>query len=247
MNKRLPETAQKVLSVFILILAIAWPGCSKKPETVQELFPNALFDEKAKAKLFGLAAEGNQPMIDNLEDGDLNGLKLENRNWSWSQFDDASDGIQYLTIVQQADAPGAGSNVLYVKGGNWKYTGAGLSVWLVNRVSPRPFGYYDASIYAGIRFWVKAIGLQQLKIAISTPETSSLDEGGICMANCADSFTCIAGVSNNWIQIKIPFEEFILTEGKYSLALDPSRIKGIHLSIETLGDYEVWLDELSFY
>ena len=186
-------------------------------------------------------------MIDDLEDGDLNGLKLEGRNWSWSQFDDQSDGIQYLTIVQEEEAPGTGNSVLYVKGGDWKKRGAGLHANLAYKSSPRSYGFYDASVYSGIQFWVKTYELDQLKVSIGIPATTSVDDGGSCFSKPPGHFEKLVPVSNNWAHIKIPFEAFILNEGKHSLPLDPSQIKGIHFSFETLKDYEVWMDELSFF
>jgi hypothetical protein len=229
------------------VVCLCWQSCSKKPTTIEELVPDLVFDKKAQAKQFAVVAQGTQPMIDDLEDGDLDGRKLEGRNWSWEQFDDATDGTQFLTIVQLDKAPGQGENVLYVRGGGWANTGAGLSAKLAHKASPRSYGVYDASAYTGIKLWVKVIGLKQLKVEFGTPETTSPDNGGICLDNCPANFTHAVPVSDSWIQVKIPFEAFVLTAGKHSLPLNPSNIKGIHFSFETLGDYEVWIDEFSFY
>ena len=231
----------------LLLASIYWQACSKKPEAIEELKPDAVFDEQARSKQFSVIAGGTQPMIDDLEDGDLNGLKLEGRNWSWSQFDDATDGTQFLTIVQLSDAPGNGDNVLYVRGGDWTKTGGGLNASLTYNTAPRSLGVYDGSTYTGIQFWVKVVGLTQLKIKVGIPETTSLDDGGICVENCPDHFSNTVPVNDSWIQVQIPFESFNLSIGKHSLPLDPARIKSIHFSFETHGDYEVWVDDFSFY
>ncbi|MBH53073.1 MAG: hypothetical protein CMI18_01865 [Opitutaceae bacterium] len=230
---------------LLILVSLLWIACSK-PKSVQDLYPNMVIDEKIAAKQFTVLAKGSEPMIDDLEDGDLNGLMADGRNWSWMQFDDTTDGIQYLTIDQEQTAPGKGNSVLYVKGGNWKNTGAGLSAHLVGKASPKSMGVYDASQYAGLHFWVKAVGLSQLKLAMDTTDTASKDEGGICLENCPGKFESVVSVGESWQQIKIPFTQFLLTKGKHSIPLDPKNLKAIHFHLETTGDYEVWLDEVSF-
>ncbi|MDA0348543.1 MAG: hypothetical protein O3C20_14190 [Verrucomicrobia bacterium] len=234
----------RFLVIGFLVLS---QSCSKRPKSIQETAPDAVYDTYANSKAFPVVASGDQPMIDDLEDGDLNGLRVDGRHWSWSQFDDESDGVQLLTIQKLADAPGKGDQVLYVKGGGWKYNGAGLSAYLVNRVDPRPFGYYDASIYQGIAFWIKALGPKELTLRIGTQETTSLDNGGICIKNCADDPEFSFKSTGNWQFIKIPFQNFLLPGFDFKGLLDPSGIKAIHFSIDTLDDYELWIDDLSFY
>lgn len=232
------------LSAISLILPA---GCSKKPRTIEATAPKAVYDNYAKSKAFPVVASGLELMIDDLEDGDLNGLKVDGRNWSWSQFDDTSDGIQVLTIQQLPDAPGAGDNVLYLKGGDWKYSGAGVSAYLVNRSPPQPFGYYDASLFSGIQFWVKANGISSLTIQITTPETTSVEDGGFCTQDCADPVEIRSSVENDWQLIQLPFGSFKPPAYNVPGLLDSSRIKGINFSIKSLADYEVWLDDLSFF
>jgi hypothetical protein len=231
---------------LMLFLPFFWQSCSNKPQTVQELFPELVFDERSVGKQVEVKATGGNPIIDDLEDGDLNGVKVDGRNWSWSQFDDESNGTQFLTINQESDAPGEGNHVLYLKGGGWEKTGAGVSANLVYKTSPQSYGYYDASIYSGIQFWVKANGLTQLKVFVGTPETTSSEDGGICKSSSPGHFTRSVTVTDTWVQVTIPFEEFLLTRHKHSLGLPSSRLKGIHFSFETKIDYEVWLDDLAF-
>ena len=232
-----------ILCVSLLILLPA--GCSKQPKSLEESAPDAVYDTRAQSKVFPVVATGYQPMIDDLEDGDLKGLKADGRNWNWEQFDDASDGVQFMTVQKVEDAPGKGKNVLYLKGGNWKYKGAGIRAQLVSRTPPQPFGYYDASVYAGIQFWIKAIGLYRGKLAVSAPENSTSDEGGYCIENCADHVEFTFPLTPEWQLISIPFDAFVLPSSNTAGLLDPSRMKGIHLWAETSGDYEVWLDDLA--
>ena len=187
MNNLIAFSIRIATGLALTAVALGWQSCSKKPKSIQDTAPDAVYDEYAQSKLFSVVATGDQPMIDDLEDGDLNGLKVDGRAWSWSQYDDLSDGDQLLTIRQLEDAPGSGDNVLYVRGGDWKNWGAGFSAYLVNRSNPRPFGCYDASVFKGIQFWIKIKGLDQSKVLIGTPETTSVDDGGLCLENCADN------------------------------------------------------------
>lgn len=232
---------------LILSLHFFWLACSKKPQTVQELFPEITFDERATAKQFAVVATGSEPMIDDLEDGDLNGLKVDGRNWSWAQFDDMTDGIQVLTIEKQSDGPRQGSNTLYIKGGGWQKIGAGVSASLVHKVSPRMYGYYDASIFSGISFWVKAQQLNTLTVSIGSPETTHVNDGGRVTDPLPGNFSFSLSVSETWTQVKMPFDQFLLSRGEHQLAVDPKRIKGIHFAFGTSQDYKVWLDDLIFY
>ena len=234
-------------SIFFIFGLAVWPGCSKKITSIRESAPGAVYDSLAQSKQFAVVATGDQPWIDDLEDGDLSGLKLEGRAWSWSQFDDHYDGVQLLTIVQVEDAPGMGRNVLYVKGGDWKKKGAGFSAYLVSQVHPRPFAFYDASVYLGIRFWIRATGLDSMKVLIGTPETTSVDDGGVCLKNCPEDPEVTFQVSEEWRLVTAPFPSFLRPGFKESGLLDATRVKAIHFSMETLGDYEVWLDDLEFY
>ena len=237
----------RLILSLVMSLQLLWMSCSKKPSSVQELFPEIEFDERSQARQFAVVATGSQPMIDDLEDGDLNGLKADGRNWSWAQFDDMTDGIQYLTVQEETDGPRQGSKTLYIKGGGWQKSGAGVSANLVYKASPRMYGYYDASIHDGIEFWIKGTGLDQLTVSIGSPETTSANDGGICLSSAPGHFEHLVSVSDNWSQVRIPFSQFQLKNGKLSLVADPSRIKGIHFGFNTTVDYEVWIDDLSFF
>ncbi len=237
----------RLILSLVLSLTLLWIACSQKPSSVQALFPEIEFDESSQAKQFAVKATGSNPMIDDLEDGDLNGINADGRNWSWAQFDDRTDGIQYLTIQQEAAGPRQGSKVLYVKGGGWQKTGAGVSANLVYKTSPRMYGYYDASLYTGIEFWIKGTDLTQLTVSIGSPETTSTNDGGNCLSSPPGHFEHVVAVSGNWSQIRIPFSQFLLKNGKLTLPADPKKIKGIHFRFNTTADYEVWIDELSFF
>lgn len=245
MLRMIQNPFQRLSMSLVLGLTLLGLACSKKPTSVIELFPEVVFDERAQAKQFIVKATGTNPMIDDLEDGDLNGIKADGRNWSWAQFDDMTDGIQYLTIDQEKEGPRQGS-VLYVKGGGWQKTGAGVSANLVYKTSPRKYGYYDASIFSGIEFWIKAKGLTQLTVSIGTPETTSINNGGTCISSLPGHFEYQTTVSDEWTHIQIPFSEFLLKHGPMQLGVDPGRIKGLHFSFTTTDDYEVWLDEIAF-
>ena len=241
---------QKQLQRLLPILALGglffWSACSKKPTSVVELFPDLVLDERSQTKQFAVEATGSEPMIDDLEDGDLNGIKADGRNWSWAQFDDMTDGIQYLTIDQEEGGPRPG-NTLYIKGGGWQKTGAGVSANLVYKASPRMYGYYDASVFSGIEFWIKAKDLKQLTVSIGIPETTSTNDGGICISSLPGHFEHQATISDERTHIQIPFSGFSLKSGDKEFAVNPARMKGLHFSFQTMNDYEIWLDEIAFY
>lgn len=246
LSRKNPPVSLRCLAGLLLLFCL-FPACSKKPQSVPELFPDMIIDEKAAAKQFTVKARETDPTIDDLEDGDLNGLKVDGRDWSWEQFDDATDGTQYLTIIQPEDAPTPGENVLYVRGGGWSEWGGGVGAGLVHTTAPGGYGCYDASVYTGIRFWVKTIGLAQMTVRVATPETTGGYNGGICLENCPGGFSHTVAVGENWIQVEIPFDAFTLSNGEHTLYLDPARIKSLHFVFETLGDYEVLLDGLTFF
>lgn len=244
MDVRLKNQNRWLSLSLVLSLSLLWISCFNQPGSVQELFPELVFDESARTKQFAVTATGSEKLIDDLEDGDLNGIKADGRNWSWSQFDDMTDGIQYLTIQEEK---GDGNKALYIKGGGWQKTGAGVSAQLVYKTSPRGWGYYDASVFSGIEFRVKGSGPEALVVSLGSPETTSVYDGGVCPEPTPGHFKTEVTLSDSWTTYQISYDEFLLRNGQRVLAADPAKLKGIHFAFETQGDYEIWLDDLRFF
>lgn len=120
----------------------------------------------------------------------------------------------------------------------------------------------DASQYDGISFWGRR-GMDSKKVlyfSVSDPFTdeynsakqslkgipSCLEETDNDNKKC-DRYGLGVGLETEWRFFKVPFAEFSQRGyGKKTPELNISQIYGLNIGFET-GDWEIWLDDISFY
>lgn len=195
-------------------------------------------------------AMGEDPLIDDLEDGDLSLLEVDGRRGIWYSFDDGTDGEQALVAVPVVEAPSGGKSALYIAGSGWTGWGAGFGVCLNVHPQDESFCFYDASIYSGIQFWIRARGFAETRLYAQTPPIVPIAEGGECdpsVKGCWNSHSSPFAVSEEWTFVRIPFSELVQENPPVDGSFDPRQIRAIDFAAPAFGEYEVWIDDLAFY
>lgn len=140
-------------------------------------------------------------MMEDIEDGDTQSLKLEGRGGYWYTTVD-QDGSTMTPQQFKPDSPGrAGSTGgAHMSGklapaapGVYPYAGLGFSI--------ADQKTYDASQYKGVTFWAKGPG----KIRFEIPDGYTSPAGGWC-TDCYNDFGVELGLTDQWEQYTVLFE-----------------------------------------
>lgn len=198
-----------------------------------------------------IVAAGGNPMIDDMEDGDLDLLSSEGRTGSWSGFSLGSNGsIQPLQVIELKDAPGDGSHVLQISGSPSGRDSPSVKLSLSGQLDSGNSLYYDASAYDGIQLWVKGIQRARMTFRIGTPYTLPVSEGGLCDGEsyeCGNEYEFRMNIEEEWSLIRLPFAQFLQDDLPHDGPLDPSILKTIGFSLRARSEFTILIDDLSFY
>jgi hypothetical protein len=139
-------------------------------------------------------------------------------------------------------ARGTSQYAMHASGRFYSYAGIGC---LLNTptVASTP-GTYDGSGYTGIKFYAKGTG--GLKVTGQMPATESIEYGGTCTATTCTPNSYVYGSlsSTSWTQISIPFTYL---KGGLVTPLKSSVIWSLEFQPYTVGTFDLWIDDLTFY
>lgn len=184
---------------------------------------------------------GDDPLIDDFEDGDEYLVDREGRSGLWYSYQE-HDGDHQISF-SQLSAPRLGSSgAIHTSGsdhGEW----AGIGVVLSGCV-------YDASRYVGVHFWIRGSSAP-INVALTTPGVLPVSSGGTCTKEaeglCYDAYRSLISISEQWREVFVPFSTFEqLGYGPDAGPLDLTRIESIQFQSDS-GAFDFWLDDLSFY
>jgi hypothetical protein len=199
-------------------------------------------------------ATGSNSLIDSMEDNDPYISPLEGRGGVWFTYNDATAGgfqipfstMFYMTNVL-ADASGGRfvANTLGRGFGSW---GAGMG-FVLNEGCP-----YDAQIYQGLHFFVRAeYGISSLLALVPTAATTPTTNRGACVptlpTSCYDDFQTTLLVGPDWTEEHVPFSQLEQMGFGTPVAFDPTTLMGVNFQTE-YGDGESFsfsIDDISFY
>ncbi len=193
-----------------------------------------------------VVASGGDPMIDDMEDGDLNLLPLEGREGAWT----TPSGAAAIQFVEEKDAPGKGSRVMKVSIKDPESRGPALAFSLVGKSEAGDELHYDASAYDGIHFWIKGNQSARMTFAIATPYILPVSEGGLCDGESYDCLNVYEGrvyAEEEWTLVQLPFTLFMQDDLPNDGPLDPAILKAMGLSIRSRPGLSLLLDDFGFY
>ncbi len=195
----------------------------------------------------GAVAVGESPMIDDFDDLDLNLLVVDNRDATWYSYTDGTSDAMLMMSAVSGSSPGGEGGVLEVVGDAVaEYAGVGVGLRWSETGAERC--YYDASLYEGLTFWARGRGA--VRVALQNPSVRPQELGGRCApaSVCFDSHGIDITLTDEWVKHEVPFDE-ISQAGWGSDAGDflPEELFLIEFQFTPGVDYEMWLDDLTFY
>jgi endoglucanase len=183
-------------------------------------------------------------LIDDLEDGDSQIAKLEEREGYWFTSADPEGS----TILPKGDFKPDGASFNESKRAahmHGKMARSGKSLYVVLGFAfLNPKGNYDASKYKGISFWAKGPG----KVRFQVPDVDTSPEGDKC-TDCYNHFGVDLFLTDKWTRYTIPFDRMAMQPGWGDPApeVNAKALFGVQWQFNTPGaDYDVWVDDVEF-
>jgi len=191
--------------------------------------------------------------IDDLEDGDNAILAKGSRTGYWYTYNDGT-GMQ-----KPAPDPTGAVPFLPTAGGHSpmfaaETSGSGSTAWGaglgfdLNNTSKKSC-VYDASAYAGIKFWAK--GNSAIRAMIKIPATTQpTSDSGACTGAagmCEDHFGIDAKLTTDWAQYDLAFAT--LKQGGWGLAttFDKAQLIALQFQVAKGATFDFSIDDLTFY
>lgn len=184
-------------------------------------------------------ASGQQPLIDDFEDGDDEVLALENRAglWRWARDTDSPGSAPALLPVPRVNGHAGNRMALHVKGGRLLDWGA------IVEFNFKP-SCYDASAYRGLTFQAKGPG----RIYVAPREVGTIPpaEGGTCTNDCYNPHVKKIELAKQWKTYHVEWSEFE-QRGYGRPPFDPKQLHSIAFLVRPEDTpYELWFDDLAF-
>jgi hypothetical protein len=194
-------------------------------------------------------------LIDDMEHGDGTILKNCGRVGAWYTYNDQT--------AQAVQTPSMGANFIpdtipnggrmgslhaaHTSGMGFTTWGAGMGFDVNNAGMSKQT--YDASMFAGIRFWVMSqSGAMAVRFNVADKDTDPA--GGVCspMAKCNDHFGSNLSVSSTWQQISVKFSDMKQQGwGQPANAFNPSTMYGVQFQFAPNVTFDLWVDDIEFY
>jgi len=185
------------------------------------------------------AAAGNEPAIDDFEDGDDEVRPFEGRTgfWRWAREIDAPGSAPALIPVPRSDATRTNRLAQHVKGGQLVDWGA------IVEFDFRP-ACYDASKYVGVSFQARGPG--RIYFAPRERSVIPIAEGGSCETDCYNPHVAKIELESAWRTYQVRWSE-VRQRGIGKPALDARHLHSLAFMIRAEDTpYDVWLDEVRF-
>jgi hypothetical protein len=191
-----------------------------------------------------MRAQGNDPLIDDFEDGDPRIAPLEHRAGFWSASND-NTATQRPTLrgpLSMARIPGGRGTsqfALHTSGGRFTKWGALLAA----DFSPRRC--YDASVYAGLTFFARGRG--SINVVAKMTQVAPEEYGGSCKHDCYDSHHVTISLSNDWKEQRVTWAELQQKGFGQIVPFDPRSLLSLEFSVAPeQTPFDFWVDDVRF-
>jgi hypothetical protein len=189
-------------------------------------------------------------VIDDMEAGTGYICRGDGRVGYWYTYIDATLGSSITPPASESPSKplvlsparvGTSTRAMHASGVFLSYAGIGF---LVNApVIDDPWSTFDASGRTGVHFYAKGTG--SVRILLQIPATVATQYHGTCT-----SAVCVGAVSpssplapDTWKEIGIPFSS--LTSG--NAPFNPALLAAIEFQPTSVGGFDLWIDDVSFY
>jgi hypothetical protein len=199
-------------------------------------------------------AEGKEPLVDDVEDGDIFIRLVDHRVGRWWVF-----GDQYCAIsptFPHADSPGGRNEsrfAMHLGAHDCGPYGFGLG-FALNDVTGRCG--YDASVYDGVYFWGRS-GKDAVtaRFKVGTRQTQPREYGGDGTCDdevppkCWDQPSAAIELGSDWKQYALRWADLKQSGWGKEVAFDPKQLTSLVLSTSTIpaAFREIWIDQVGFF
>jgi hypothetical protein len=192
-------------------------------------------------------------LIDDFE-GELGWIYAQDgRSGLWVTYDDGSADAGAHEVFLQSSPGHESEHALRARGSGFTEWGTGVGARLNDPPGAEKSHAYDASAYAGVRFWYQS--QTQIAFRLQTLDTTSIYntfiDGGTCtfsVGQCAN-FAFVLPPAASWTEVALTWDQ--ITQPDWSLIvdteLDPATI--VELRWESMpGDtFDYQIDDVSFF
>jgi len=191
-----------------------------------------------------MRAEGKNPLIDDFEDNDGRLAPLERRAGFWSASNDATGSQRPapggpLTMTRIPGGRGASQFALHTSGGKFTKWGALLAADFSARRC------YDASAYAGLRFWARGRG--SFFVVAKMTQIAPEEYGGSCTHDCYDSHRANVALSKDWREYSVTWAELKQKGFGQVVPFDPRSLLSLEFTVAPeQTPFDFWVDDIRF-
>jgi len=205
---------------------------------------------------------GQDPFVDDFEDGDHRAFKVFAREgWWWAASDGtpgstiAPDPARFRPALRDDVVPRRAPDGVLRAGANERaahLVAGGQTRWGAQWGTPlRALGDglkcpYNASAFAGLR--LRAKGPATIALEIATPMTVPLaEEFGAREHHCWNHFAWEIELKPQWEEYFLEFAELRQSPSSEAVRFDPARVLGIQFSApQRLLPVDFWIDDIAF-
>jgi hypothetical protein len=190
------------------------------------------------------AADG---LIDDLEDADNQTAALGGRDGYWftSKADNASIKTPPGAFATAAGGPAGSKQMVHFSGKTEHKDQWGAVVGVGFLASG---ALYDASRYAGIGFKIKG-EKAGLNVRLKVPDEASLPEGGLCKAECWNSFGKELILTTDWQDVALQWSE-LTQQPDWGVPRPPqvnrAKLKNVEWALYSGVEFDFTLDDVHF-
>jgi len=195
--------------------------------------------------------KGQVAKIDDFEDGDTAAFPEQGREGFWGTVHDDTTGMMLPAgeFMPQDGGVNGSRLAAHVSASGYSDWGALFSTTL-SYLSDGVRCAYNASSFAGLRFYVHGSG--RLRVSMAIPATQSNEFGGACDANkgmiCYDTHSTFVTLSSEWRLYEMPWSQFVQRGFGTAAVFRPDQILVVQFNFDSADlPVELWLDDVSFW
>jgi hypothetical protein len=104
---------------------------------------------------------------------------------------------------------------------------------------------YDASAYAGLRFWARGRG--SFNVVAKMTQVAPEEFGGSCSHRCDDSHRATVSLSNHWQERRVTWAELEQKGTGQVVPFDPRSLLSLEFSVTPdQTPFDFWIDDVRF-
>lgn len=179
--------------------------------------------------------------LDDFEDGNEQLGSSAGLHGAWYRENDGT-GVQTDLLVDSPGARGSDAYALHTSGGGFRQWGAFVAVRL--NEAKHAVCTVDVSALHGLALMARGQG--GVRVNFGTPATTPRGDGGECDAEACSDYGRALVLTEDWQRFELDFDSLSQPDWAAGAEWEPQRLLRMSFWAEQ-GDFDIWLDDLSFY